>query len=488
MRKRLLAALLALLMTCCIGLSALAEETTFVEPTLAPDATPYDAEHPELLEDEQLYAPSAIVIEQSTGLVIYEKNADEVRYPASTTKILTVLLGIQWAEANGTMEDTVLVSENAVTVPDDSTTMGLVAGEEINFHDLLVGTLLRSANEGANVIAETVSGSIPNFVQYMNEAVAAFGCTSTHFANANGLHDPDHYTTARDMAIIARAAMQNETFREIANTTSYAIAKTNKRRARTITVRDNSYRTPGTSDSPNKYYYADGTGIKTGYTSQAGYCYVGSASRDGIDLISVVLGAGKRGRWADTIKLMDYGFSQYQNVTPIDLYEMNPITIQTTNYSLSDTDMGRVSLLCKAADASNVASIIATKSEIENMANNLRVTCLISYTRDFEAPIEAGEQMGTMTYFDDNGNATEYILTAARTVAMRENAPKTLEQIVEETDADPNPFPPLTLEFVLYMAAPVLLLILLIYVLRRISKRRRVRNKRVPKPTNRYLK
>ena len=252
MRKRLLAALLALLMTCCIGLSALAEETTFVEPTLAPDATPYDAEHPELLEDEQLYAPSAIVIEQSTGLVIYEKNADEVRYPASTTKILTVLLGIQWAEANGTMEDTVLVSENAVNVPDDSTTLGLVAGEEINFHDLLVGTLLRSANEGANVIAETVSGSIPNFVQYMNEAVSAFGCTSTHFANANGLHDPDHYTTARDMAIIARAAMQNETFREIANTTSYAIAKTNKRRARTITVRDNSYRTPGTSDSPNK--------------------------------------------------------------------------------------------------------------------------------------------------------------------------------------------------------------------------------------------
>ena len=209
--KRLLAGLLAVLVLLCTA-SALAEETAFVEPTLAPDATPYDAEHPEILEDDMLYAPSVILIEASSGDVIYQKNADQVMYPASTTKILTVLLGIQL----GDMNQTVTVSETAMQLGDeDATTMGLEVGEEINFHDLLVGTLIRSANEGANVIAETISGSIADFVDLMNRTAEAYGCTNTHFANPNGLHDPNHYTTARDMAIIAREAMKNETFREI---------------------------------------------------------------------------------------------------------------------------------------------------------------------------------------------------------------------------------------------------------------------------------
>lgn len=137
--KRLLAGLLAMLVLLCTA-SALAEETAFVEPTLAPDATPYDAEHPEILEDDMLYAPSVILIEASSGDVIYQKNADQVMYPASTTKILTVLLGIQL----GDMNQTVTVSETAMQLGDeDATTMGLEVGEEINFHDLLVGTLIR---------------------------------------------------------------------------------------------------------------------------------------------------------------------------------------------------------------------------------------------------------------------------------------------------------------------------------------------------------
>ena len=173
---------------------------------------------------------------------------------------------------------------------------------------------------------------------------------------------------------------------------------------------------------------------------------MGAAEKDGVELISVVLAAGQRGRWADTIKLMDYGFSQYVNVTPIDLYAMNPITIQTTNYSLSDSDMGRLALLCQPADPTKTASITATQEQVETMAENLRYTCLITYTRDFVAPIAAGEVMGVMTYFDENGNAVDYNLTASRAIAMRENAPKTLEQIVAETEADPNPFPPLTVE------------------------------------------
>lgn len=490
MRKRLIAGLWALLLLFMAAASALAEseEQAFVEPTLAPDATPYDPEHPEELSDDQLYAPSVILVEESSGLVIYEKNADQTMYPASTTKVLTVLLGVEWAEANDAMNTVVTVSETAMQISDDSSVLGLEAGEDINFYDLLVGTLLRSGNDGANVIAETVSGSIGAFVDYMNEAAQAYGCTSTHFANAHGLHDPNHYTTARDLSIIARTAMQNDTFREIAAMTSYPMAQTNKHKARTITVRDNAFRTPGTEENPNKYYYPYGTGIKTGFTNAAGYCYVGSATKDGVDLITVILAAGKRGRWADTIKLMDYGFSQYISVTPVDLYKMNPLTVQITNFSLSDDDMGQLPLLCAPANPSVNASITATRDEVEAMASSLRSTSLINYVRDFEAPVQAGELMGVMTFFDEDGNAVNYNLTAGRSVAVRENAPKTLEQIVAETEADPNPFPPLSLELVLYFSLPLAALALIVLGVRRLLHRRRSRSKRVPKPTNRYLK
>ncbi len=153
------------------------------EPTLSKDAPPYDEEHPDLLEAEQLYGQSVILVEQNSGTVIFEKNPDEVMYPASTTKIMTVLLGILMTED---LNIKVTVSDTAMNIPADSSTMGLQAGEEISFIDLLYGTMMRSANEGANVIAETVSGSIGEFVELMNRAAIAFGCTNTHFANPHG--------------------------------------------------------------------------------------------------------------------------------------------------------------------------------------------------------------------------------------------------------------------------------------------------------------
>lgn len=366
--------------------------------------------------------------------------------------------------------------------------MGLSVGEEINFTDLLYGTMLVSGNDGANVIAETVSGSIGNFVDLMNQTAAIFGCTNTHFANAHGYHDDNHYTTARDMAIIAREAMKNETFRKIVGTTSYALPKTNIHRARTLTNRA-SILLSGTTDEPNKYYYQYATGIKTGSHSKAAYCFVGSAEKNGVSLISVVLYTSRRGQWTDTKKLMEYGFSQYVSVTPVDLYNMNPITLETTNYSLSDAAMGKLPLTCVPVDAAaSAARITATQDQVDAMASNLRQTVLIEYQREFAAPIEAGEVIGVMTYFPEDGEPVEYNLIASRSIARRENAPKTLEEIVAETDADPNPFPPITLELALYALLPFLLLWLLIHILRRIVRKRRIHNARVPKPKSRYLK
>lgn len=455
------------------------------EPTLSPDAADYDPEHPEDLSPDQLYALSAVLMTQDKGEVIFEKDPDTIRYPASMTKILTVLLGLMFVED---LDQMVTVSETAVAVPEDSSTMYLKPDEEVRFIDILYGTMLLSANDGANVIAETVSGDIPHFVELMNETAAAFGCTNTHFVNAHGYHDDNHYSTARDIAIIAREAMKNETFREIAGTVTYQIPRSNKQRARTITTKT-EYMLTGTEEKPNKYFYEYATGLKTGSHSHSGYCFCGSASKNGVDLISVVMFTGKRARWADTIKLMNYGFSQYMSVTPVELYNMNPITIETSNYSTSDTNRGKIQLICKPEEGTGTVYIVSTQSDIRRMADNLKDTVLIQYTReDFQAPVTAGEQFGTMTYFPDKGDPAIYILTASRGVDQRENVPKTLDQIIAETYADPNPFPPFSFELGLILIGPPLLIICLVVFLIIRHKRKGAHKFRAPKPVNRYVK
>lgn len=474
------AALLCTLCTLCCLLPAYAADIP--EPTLSPDANPYDSEHPELLEEDQLYAASAILIEAKSGLVIFEKDPDQIMYPASTTKILTALLALEL----GDLDQTCTVSEEAVTFyEDDVTNIDLRVGEELSLRDLLYATLVKSANDAANVVAESIGGSINAFVDLMNQRAAELGCTNTHFTNANGLHNDNHYSTARDMAILAMEAMKSSTFREMVATTSYTIPATNIMRSRSFST-SNQLMVPSTSESTNKYYFPEAIGIKTGSLSTAGYCFVGAAERDGVELISVVLYTGKRARWADTIKLMNYGFSQYVSVTPIDLYNMNPITVQTMNFSLEDTNMGKLPLTC--VSTGGTATIVATPEEVEVMANNLQSTVLIEYTRDFYAPISAGEVVGTMTYLTEDGTSVVYNLTASRSIDKRENAPKTLEEIVAETEADPNPFPPFTFEMGLYIAVPILGLYILIRILRKVVHRRRVHNARMPKPKSRYLK
>ena len=482
--------LLSMLIALCpaaLPLHAVAEEENviyYIEPELPSDVEPYDPEHPEDLYEDQLYAKSAILIEASSGEVIFEKNADATMYPASTTKIMTVLLGIMM----GDMNQTVYLSQTAADIGDDSSDMGLDVGESINFKDLLYGTMVRSANEGANLIAETLYGSVPAFAEVMNEAAAMYGCTGTHFANANGLHDPNHYTTARDMAKIAQAAMQNETFRDIAKTYTYHLPASNLHSARVLTSSSRAFFNPSLEE--NDAYYPYAIGIKTGFTNAAGHCFVGAAERDGVELISVVFYTTADGRWTDTVKLMEYGFSQFVSMTPAELYAENPIMVETSGFSLDDEGYGRLELNVQARSGSREVSIVATKAEMESMARNLRQTVLIEYTRDFAAPIQAGEVMGTMTYYPtDGGSPVTYDLVASRTIARRENAPLSLEEIVEQVYADPNPFPPLSAERVVMIFLPVGGVFVASRILMRVFRRTgRHRKGRVPRPRNRFYR
>ena len=453
------------------------------EPKISSDANPYDPERPQDLQEEQLVASSAILIEAESGEVVFEKNADQVMFPASTTKILTVLLGLTIGKTNNMLDEIITVSGDAVNIPDDSSTIPLAAGETIRFEDLLYATMVRSGNEGANAIAEAISGSIPDFVDLMNQPAQFFGCTSTHFANPHGLHDENHYTTARDMAIIAREAMNNSTFRQIAATTSYALPKSNEHSARTVNNNKNALMVQGEN---NQYYYGYANGIKTGSHSQAGDCYVGSASKNGVNLISVVFFSSSTGRWTDTKRLMEYGFSQYTSVSPVELYDMNPIILETTGFSMDDPDLGRLPLYLVPMDSSATASIVATYSQVEAMARNLQQLVIIQYIRDFAAPIEAGEQMGTMTYFPTDGSdPVEYGLIASRSIKHRENAPKSIQEIMTETYEDPNPFPRFSLEYVVMALLFAGGMYLVIRILRRAFARRTGRGSNLPKPTSR---
>jgi len=488
--RRLFPCLIVLLLLCTVLFSpdrAASEATAepIPEPTLSPNAEKYDPEHPENLSPDQLYALSAILMAADTGEVIFEKDPDEIRYPASTTKILTVLLGIIMVDD---VYQYVTVSDTAVAIPEDSSSMHLHAGEEIRFIDVLYGTMLVSGNDGANVIAETVSGSIPAFVELMNSTAQMYGCTNTHFMNPHGYHDDNHYSTARDLAIISREALQNDLFCEIAASVTWSIPKTNMQRARTITTKS-KYMIPATEESPNKYYYPYAIGIKTGSHSQSGYCFAGAADKDGVRLVSVVMFTGDRARWADTIKLMDYGFSQYISVTPMDLYNMNPITIETNNYSTSDPNRGKILLSCQLQNPESVSpKIVSTSSEVKRMAANLKNIMVFQYTRDFSAPITAGETIGTMTYYPQYGDPVVYLLTASRSVARRENVPKTLEEIVNETYADPNPLPPFSFNLLMIFLSPVIVIGILIGAIIFIRKRQRAHRMKAPKPSHRYVK
>ena len=482
--RKLFSLFLVLLFLCPPAVSALAEALQIPEPTLSPHAEKYDETRPEDLSADQLYALSAILISAETGEVIFEKDPDTRRFPASTTKILTVLLAIQNVPD---LDQIVTVSDYAVMLPDDSSTMKLQAGEEIPFIDVLYGTVLLSGNDGANVIAETVSGSVPAFVDLMNRTAAAYGCVDTHFTNPHGLHDENHYSTASDLAIIAREAMKNEIFRKIVSTTEYQISRTNRQRARMITAQ-NPYQRESDSENLKKYYYPYATGIKTGTTSNAGYCFVGSAEKDGVSLISVVMFTGNRARWADTIKLMNYGFSQYMSVTPMELYQMNPLTIVTSNYSTSDTGSGNLLLICKPPAGTAEPHIVATGTEIKRMARKLTDTMLVTYTRDLTAPITAGEEIATMTYYPPYSDPVVYSLVASRSVNERDNVPKTLEEIYNEAYADTSVLPPFSFELALVLFSPLLLILAVVIAIVVARKKHRSNRFRTPRPANRYVK
>lgn len=327
-------------------------------------------------------AESAILIDGDTGKVLYEKAAYEKREPASTTKIMTAMLTLEHCK----LDDVATVTSEAITsVPSGYSSDLLKMGEELTIKDLLYALLLPSSNEAANVLAIHVAGSIDSFASMMNTKAVELGCKNTHFLNPNGVHDEDHYTTAYDLAIMAREAMKNDTFKQIVSTASYTLPSTNKY----TRIDRNLITTNDLIKKQSKNYYEYAIGIKTGSTTPAKNCLVASATKDGKNLISVVLKADKDSdRYNDTKTLFNYGFD---NFSKKDILKTGDIvkTIDVKNATSATKNLNLV--------ADSGINTLVTNDKL-----NDTIEPEITLNEHLQAPIKKDDIVGTAKYTVDN--------------------------------------------------------------------------------------
>lgn len=327
-----------------------------------------------------IYSDGAILIDSNSGKVLYGKNENKKLYPASTTKILTAILAIE----NCKLTDKITASYEAVmSIPSGYSNAAIQVGESLTAQELLEMFLIHSANEIGNIFAEHISGSIENFAILMNEKATELGCLNTHFTNPSGIHDVNHYSTAYDMALIAKYCMKNEIFRSIVSKTSCTVEATDKYEKRYFK------NTNSLIDTSNRYYYEYAIGIKTGFTSQAKNCLISASKKDNLELITVVLGAeatddGRSGRYVDSINLFEYGFSNYQiqkiatkNSVVTDLIIENA-TKDTKNLSLILKD--------------DISGITPINFDLSNLDYS------INLKENISAPILKNDVLGKITY------------------------------------------------------------------------------------------
>lgn len=271
-----------------------------------PPAAYYEAVQTDSLADwpqgPAIYAESGILVDLDTQEILYSKNIDKQLYPASITKIMTTLIAIE----SSAPEDPVTFSQTALdSIEWDSSNIGCRLNETLTMEQCWYAMMLNSANEVCCGVAEQIAGSIDAFVDLMNQKAAELGCTNTHFANPNGLPDENHYTTAHDMALIANAAYENETFRQVFTTRQYEIPPTSQYTETRYLYNHHKMMQPDT-----EYYYEGCLGGKTGYTEAALNTLVTFASRSEKTLLCVTMRTQGRQVYTDTASLFDYGFSQ----------------------------------------------------------------------------------------------------------------------------------------------------------------------------------
>lgn len=335
-------------------------------------------------------APSAVLIDAKSGKVLYEKNAGTKMYPASTTKVMTGLLVAE----NGKMDDIVTVSDAVTNIERGSSQIYLIPGEQLSVEQLFYAMMLESANDAAIAIAEYISGNVTDFAKLMNKRAKELGATNTNFVNPNGLHKDNHYTTAKDLALIARQAMTLPKFREVVSTIHYSIPQTNKQEARDYITNGNKL----IWKTMDQFRYEYATGIKTGYTVKSKHCLVSSAKKGDFELIAVIMGAEGTNMYSDSIGLFEYGFANFQSY---ELLQKNQIV---TTVTVSDKNE-KINLL-----AAESYSTLFSKDE------NDKLKSTISTNENIAPPIKTGDKLGSIIYTINDKEIKRIDLVAAQDV------------------------------------------------------------------------
>ncbi len=397
---------------------------------------------------EQPPAPNAgayILIDSETGDILCEKNPDAQVYPASTTKIMTAILALE----NGRLDQVMTAGQSAIEdIGPDGSNIGIIAGEQIKLENLLQALLICSANETANIIAENVADSRQAFINMMNEKAKELGATNTHFANTNGMHDPEHYTTAADMAKFARYAMTLPEFRKIVSSPNLQMPPTNKHPEWPVLANTNKLMITDKSD----LYVIDG--IKTGYTGQAGYNLVSAAKdKNGLELISVVMGVKNEGAQENvrtySKELLDYGFNNFKKVNLLEkgkVYRNIKVENAEDIYGLDLVTTNSLSCIVpKASDRQNV-------KEIPHISENVT------------APVNKDDIMGYVEFVKNDVSIGKVDLVAARSIEPKPE-PVTLASKIKAFANN------IFVRIGLYIAGFLLFFILLRATLRRISRK-----------------
>lgn len=336
-------------------------------------------------EDINIGAPSAILIEKTTGTVLYEKNADEVLAPASVTKVMSMLLIVEEVEAGTlTLEDTITTTANAASM--GGSQIFLEEGEQMSLHEMLKSITVSSANDACVAVAEHISGTESAFVAKMNERAAELGATNTHFINCTGLpvDDQENETTARDLVLMSQALMAHDMIKDY--TTIWMDS-----------VRNGEF---GLSNTNKLIFYYDGaTGLKTGFTQAAGYCLSGTAERDGVEYIAVVMHCETSDvRFESAKTLLSYAFANYTliDIQPDEI--LLPVKVELGEVDYVQPVLG------------NSEQLLMEKNSTAN------ITKTISLDESVSAPVTEGQQLGTLTISNENTEIAKIPIVAGDSV------------------------------------------------------------------------
>lgn len=449
-RKRLLSSLIAaVLVIGSVGMKADAAEIQVDQQISAEEV---DSVYNQQIDSNLLpvwpagpniYSESGIVMDMDSGAILYAKKIDDQHYPASITKVLTALVALE----NSQMTDRVTFTQDCIDFLEyGDAHIGMKVGEEISMEDAMYGMLLASANEVSYAIANSVNGGYDNFIHMMNEKVAELGGTNSHFVNANGLHNDEHYTSARDMALIGSAAFEYEEFRKITGTRQYTIEPTALTNEPRTFQQNHKMLFQG-----NRNYYEYCVGGKTGYTDQALTTLVTFAQKDGKNLVAVTLRVhgGGQNSYVDTRAMLDYAFANFTKV---------PVTKeQVTDENVESVEEGAYVMLPSTVTADKLDVVL-------------------------QKPTEVGDKQGTLVYSYEGQEVGKVPVTITEKCynkihGIEEKKEKKSEKKTEEKEKKNEKGMPLVLKIVLAVVGVVVVLgLLFIWLL--LYRRKKIRERR----------